>query len=193
MYDRIEDSLLQVFLSCDWNLLSSVGHSISILATWFHHGIADVINIFSMRTLCLLGLSRSCSLMSNLAALGPNLSQRYISWSHKAIISGPCAQSTRSILSVALWFIDLWHIDPCWGGSIFAYSALELSSSSSWASGSFLRSDPLVHSLHPARSLLWLCLLQCLAVPPAKEHWSWSQALMCLLVATGLLGIPSWS
>ena len=44
------------------------------------------------------------------------------------------------------------------------------------------------HSLHLDHSLLCLCLLWHLAVPLAKDLF---QALLCLLIASWLLGIPS--
>ena len=74
---------------------------------------------FSVGILSLSGLSSPCSLMSNLTASGLNLSCKYISWSHKAIISCPCTQCTRSNLSlhfcifcvrVLLFFINCFNI-----------------------------------------------------------------------------------
>ena len=95
----------------------------------------------SVRALSLWGLSSPCSLMSNLAALGLNLSCSYISCSHKSIISGPCAWCTCWIYSAPLQFIDPWCIVSWRGSSIFAYSASELISLSSWCTGFISESD----------------------------------------------------
>ena len=74
------------------------------------------------RNLSVSGLSSHCSLTSNLAASGLNSSCKYISWSHEAIISGPCARCTRLILSATLQFIILWHNVWAQGNSIFTFS-----------------------------------------------------------------------
>ena len=66
----------------------------------------------------------------NLAASELNPSHKFISWRHKAIISGPHAWCTHSILSAILWFIVLWCNVLNWVSFIFAYSASEFSSSS---------------------------------------------------------------
>ena len=114
--------------------------------------------------------------MINLAASELNLSRKYISWSHKTIISGPCTQCICLICSATLWLIALWCKILTQGSSIFAYSASDfpLLHWLVWFQVVIL----LVHSICPDHSLLWYHLLLHLYVPPAEGHWYLSQALL---------------
>ena len=85
-----------------------------IFSTWLPQDVADVIDILSVRTLSLLGLSSPCSLMSNLAALGLNPSPMYISCSHKAIISGTHALCTHRIPMYNSQGIIPWYKSHFW-------------------------------------------------------------------------------
>ena len=96
----------------------------------------------SVRTQSLSGLSSPWSLMSNLAALGLNPSQMYISWSFDAITSGPLALCTHKIPIFLSCSIILWQRVSSWGIYMFAYSASGSTSFSTWVTGSFLGSEP---------------------------------------------------
>ena len=96
----------------------------------------------SVRALSLSGLSHPCFLTSNLAALGLNSSQMYISWSHETIISGPYSFCTHWFPFIILQGIILWQRVPSLDKFMFAYSAWGSSSFSSGAAGSFSGSYP---------------------------------------------------
>ena len=96
----------------------------------------------SVMILSLSGLSSLCSLMSNLAPLGLNPIQIYISWSFEAIFSGTPALCTCSFPLYCSWGIIIWLRVPSWGMSTFAYSASGLTSLSTWKTGKTSGSEP---------------------------------------------------
>ena len=98
-------------------------------------------SFLSVRTLSLSGLSNHGSLMSNLAALELNPSNKYISWSQGTITSGPKSWCTCWIHTITLQWVMCCLKVPSWGVSNFAYSLLEFTSSSTWSSCLISQSD----------------------------------------------------
>ena len=135
---------------CWWNLVNKLGKEgddcikILLIIVWVCPYCGDLqmpSTFLSVKNLNLSGLSSACSLMSNLAASGLNPTQMYVSWSHDAIISGPCFWCTLWILNniarhhllVECPIMRYLHI------CIFCIRVFLLSA---WASGSILGSDP---------------------------------------------------
>ena len=116
------------------------GFPLAFLPQGFLKTLQTSSTLLSIRTLSFSGLFSPYSPMNNLVAWVLNPSPRYISRRHDTIISGFHVCKCL-ILSAILWFIDLCHIVPWWRSSIFACSASEFTSSSTWLSGLISVSD----------------------------------------------------
>ena len=127
-------------LTFSWAVTDTCFHLVCISSAFlppdFLTTLQMLLTFLSVRTL-------SFSLMSNLAALELNPSQRYISLSHKAIISCLCVWYMCWICYATLHLIDLWHIVHWWGSSIFTYSVSEFTSFFTWLTGLIAGSDPI--------------------------------------------------
>ena len=74
---------LQVLMSNGWNLLHSVKHYDSIIATWLLITLQISLTFSSVMTHNQSWLSRPCSLMNNQAALGLNPTCKNVCWRKK--------------------------------------------------------------------------------------------------------------